>query len=176
MLSFLCMIYVKWALLCSSGVCLPRGKTGLGLYAKQVHQILSALTFPMLRSQATIHDWWIILTLHPFPNSPMSTPKLLPSFPISPTHSFFPKINSSISWYAFSKSSFTMTISWTPSVLEYSNSFFACRSRFWMESSFSVPRPRRRDSRVSMEGGEMNMYRAEMGEAWICFTPWGERG
>jgi hypothetical protein len=42
-----------------------------------------------------------------------------------------------------------------------------------MESSFSVPRPRRRDSSVasSGDGGEINTKRAERLVSFICLTP-----
>ena len=68
-------------------------------------------------------------------------------------------IHTSTSLYAFSKSSFTTTLSCTPS-FENAISASACLSRFCTASSLSVPRPRRRCSRMGKEGGERKRKRA----------------
>jgi hypothetical protein len=57
------------------------------------------------------------------------------------------------SFQAFSRSSLIMTLSKTPGVFANSSSFFACVRRWVMASSESVARPRRRDSRISRDGG-----------------------
>src|SRR3569833_417859 len=67
--------------------------------------------------------------------------------------------------------SFTMILSCTPCVLEYSSSNLACFSRSCTLLSSSVPRPRRRSSSMSSEGGAMKTKRAEMSLFLICFTP-----
>ena len=81
-------------------------------------------------------------------------------------------IHSSTSRYALSKSSLTTTLSCTPSSFENSISLAAWSSLFFKLSSSSVPRPRKRCSSTSREGGDRKRKRACSSVRLTCLTPY----
>lgn len=91
-----------------------------------------------------------------------------------PAQASAPTMNSFTSWYALSRSSFTMIFSCGASGLfAKSISASACFSRLRMASSLSVPRPRSRCSSTSLEGGLKNKKRGRGNVGWFatCLTP-----
>ncbi len=90
----------------------------------------------------------------------------LPYRPPSTTHS-------STSLYALSNSSFTTTLSCTPSSFANVISASACSNRFCIASSLSVPLPLNLLSNTSIDGGERKRNRAFRCVRFTCLTPCG---